>query len=438
MDFEQAIRILKEAKGDPAQLCLASVDLLLAGHPPDEEREKVRTALEVAAVPHWFDEKILAALLDSPLATDAEALAARLRRLPVVEPFPARGPGAANVHESTRLALRARMKAESPERLHALSARARACFAGDTAPHARIEALYHRFTAEPDAAAWECSTLAEEWDNAGRYEALLGLGVVLDELLQEGLPEGLVRGMALYCLARIRFHYQPLEITAEQARAGLEEYQRSGNDWLIALSQELLGDVLLAQGDLPHALDSYWAGLDIRKRLAQADPSNTTAQRNVSVSHEKVGEVLYAQGDLAGALAEYRASLAIRERLTAQDPANAGWQRDLSVSHEKIGDVLRDQSDLAGALAEYRASLTIRERLTAQDPANAQWQTDLARSCGTVAEALLALPEGDRAEARRLVARGLERMESLAQAYPPTPYQQQVRAWLEALREQAG
>src|SRR5918992_455438 len=152
------------------------------------------------------------------------------------------------------------MKAESPERLRALSARARTCFAGDSAPYARIEVLYHRFTAEPEAAAGECGALAQEWDNAGRYEALLGLGVVLDELLQEGLPEGPVRGMALYCLARIRFNYQPLEITAEQARAGLEEYQRSGVDWLIALSQELLGDVLLAQGDLPHALDSYWAG----------------------------------------------------------------------------------------------------------------------------------------------------------------------------------
>jgi tetratricopeptide (TPR) repeat protein len=389
MDFEQAIHILKEAKGDPVQLGLASVNLLLARH-PDEEREKVRTALEVAAVPHWFDEKILAALLDPPLATDADVLAAQLRRLPVVEPFPARGPGAANVHEATRLALRARMKAESPERLRALSARARACFAGDTAPHTRIEALYHRFTAEPQAAVWECDTLAWEWDRAGRYEALLGLGVVLDELLQEGLPEGLVRGTALYHLANIRYHHQPLEVTATQARAGLEEYQRSGDDRHIAMSQDLLGNVLSDQGDLPRALDAYRAGLDIQKRLAQADPSNTTVQRNVSVFHSKVG------------------------------------------------DVLRDQGDLAGALAEYRASLAIRERLARQNPANAQWQTDLAEACEDVAGVLLALPEGDRAEARRLVARGLERMEALAQAHPPTPYEQQVRARLEALREQAG
>jgi eukaryotic-like serine/threonine-protein kinase len=104
----------------------------------------------------------------------------------------------------------------------------------------------------------------------------------------------------------------------------------------------------------------------------------------------------------------------------------------------KVGDVLYAQDDLAGALAEYRASLAIAEHLAAQDPANALWQTDLAEACEDVAGVLLALPEGDRAKARRLVARGLERMEALAQVHPPTPYEQQVRAGLEALREQAG
>ena len=96
------------------------------------------------------------------------------------------------------------------------------------------------------------------------------------------------------------------------------------------------------------------------------------------------------------------------------------------------------QGDLTAALAEYRASLAIAEHLAAQDPANAQWQTDLAEACEDVAGVLLALPEEDRAEARRLVARGLERMETLAEAHPPTPYEQRVRAGLEALRKQAG
>ena len=64
----------------------------------------------------------------------------------------------------------------------------------------------------------------------------------------------------------------------------------------------------------------------------------------------RVGDVLMAQGDLPGALKSYRDDLAIAERLAKADPGNAGWQRDLSVSYEEVGDVLVAQSDLPGAL----------------------------------------------------------------------------------------
>src|SRR5438132_1006870 len=102
MDLDKKLDILRATEGDPALLSLASVDLLLAKH-SDSEREKLRIALEVASVPHWFDEEILAVLLDPPLAAEAQFLAAQLRQLPVVERFPARGPVATNVHESARL-----------------------------------------------------------------------------------------------------------------------------------------------------------------------------------------------------------------------------------------------------------------------------------------------------------------------------------------------
>ena len=122
--------------------------------------------------------------------------------------------------------------------------------------------------------------------------------------------------------------------------------------------------------------------------LGAADPTNAGWQRDLSVSQNKIGEVLLAQGDLAGALAAYPAGLAIRERLAAADPTNAGWQRDLSVSQDNVGEVLRAQGDLAGALAAYRAGLAIRERLAAADPTNAGWQRDLWVSCWSIAVAL--------------------------------------------------
>ena len=57
------------------------------------------------------------------------------------------------------------------------------------------------------------------------------------------------------------------------------------------------------------------------------------------MSYDKVGDVLVAQGNLPEALKSYRDSLAIAERLAKADPGNAGWQRDLSVSYNKVGDV---------------------------------------------------------------------------------------------------
>jgi tetratricopeptide (TPR) repeat protein len=124
------------------------------------------------------------------------------------------------------------------------------------------------------------------------------------------------------------------------------------------------------------------------ERLAASDPSKTSWQRDLSVSENKVGDVLRAQGDLSGALRSYRAGLVIRERLAASDPSNASWQRDLSVSHDRVGDVLRAQGDLSGALRSYRAGLVIRERLAGSDPSNASWQRDLWVSYWRVAATL--------------------------------------------------
>ena len=100
-----------------------------------------------------------------------------------------------------------------------------------------------------------------------------------------------------------------------------------------------IGDVQVAQGNLPAALTSYQASLAIRDRLAKSDPGNAGWQRDLSVSYNKVGDVQVAQGNLPAALTSYQAGLAIIERLAKSDPGNAGWQRDLSVSYEKVGHV---------------------------------------------------------------------------------------------------
>jgi hypothetical protein len=114
---------------------------------------------------------------------------------------------------------------------------------------------------------------------------------------------------------------------------------------------------------------------------------------NLAVSREKLGDVAVEAGDLAAARAAHQASLDIRVRLAAADPANTSWQRDLSVSHNRLGDVAAAAGDLAAARDHYQAGLDIAARLAAADPANTQWQRDLAFVRNRIAD-LKAAPEG--------------------------------------------
>src|SRR5690348_571491 len=140
MDFSGQLRVLEAAQGDPAKLALATVDLAFPAL-AEAERSTLKETLEAAAIPHWCDEAVLGALLEISTEESAARLI-RLRSLNVVEPFPARGGGALNVHEATRLALRKRLAVDEHSRFRVLSGRATARFANDRTPAGRIEWIY--------------------------------------------------------------------------------------------------------------------------------------------------------------------------------------------------------------------------------------------------------------------------------------------------------
>lgn len=142
----------------------------------------------------------------------------------------------------------------------------------------------------------------------------------------------------------------PAALRAAQAAAKTAE-----NDRNHSVANNELGDVLVAQGDLPAALASYRAGLTIRETLAQRDPGNTTWQRDLSLSHNKLGDVLVAQGNLPAALTSYRADLGIAETLAQRDPGNTAWQRDLVVSYVKLSEVTGDKAYVSKALTIAQA-----------------------------------------------------------------------------------
>ncbi|HEY1931509.1 MAG TPA: tetratricopeptide repeat protein [Acetobacteraceae bacterium] len=206
---------------------------------------------------------------------------------------------------------------------------------------------------------------------------------------------------------------QALAIARSLADAAPDDKDRQRD---LSVSDEKVGDVLVAQGNLPEALNRYRDGLAIAERLARADPGNAGWQDDLSLSHEKVGDVLVAQGNLPEALVNYRADRAIMDRLARADPGNAGWQRDLSASDEKVGDVLVAQGNLPEALQSYRDGLAIAERLARTDPGNAGWQRDLSVSDEKVGDVLVA--QGNLPEALKSYRDGLAIRERLARADP--------------------
>ena len=200
-----------------------------------------------------------------------------------------------------------------------------------------------------------------------------------------------------------------------------------------------------AAGDLTAARDHYQASLDIRVKLAAADPANTGWQRDLSISRTSSGTWRPMPGTRPPPATTTRPASTSPNgwppptrptpdgsatcpsagtssgtwrprpgtwpppatttrpprhpaRLAAADPANTGWQRDLSVSHNKLGDIAAAAGDLAAARDHYQASLDIAARLAAADPANTEWQRDLSVSHNKLGD--IAAAAGDLAAAR--------------------------------------
>jgi tetratricopeptide (TPR) repeat protein len=186
------------------------------------------------------------------------------------------------------------------------------------------------------------------------------------------------------------------------------------------------GDVLLAQGNLPAALDAYKAALAIRKSTGDA---GWQKEMDLSITHGKIGDVLRAQGNLPAARHAYKAALAIAERHAEAYPSDAGCQQTIALGQARIGDVLLAQGDLPAARHAFQASLAIRERLAKAEPENPELQYDVARSLCLMGYA--AEKQGCLDEAMAHYRRGLEIVRRLTTLAPDHAAFKRQIAWFE-------
>lgn len=109
-------------------------------------------------------------------------------------------------------------------------------------------------------------------------------------------------------------HLGPAEAAAVKARGAA---QGSGDDRDLAAAHDELGDVRVAQGDLPGALQAF-AGKEIADKLAAADQGNTEWQRDLIVSSCKLADLLERMPDhRGGAAAHWTQALVIARALAA-------------------------------------------------------------------------------------------------------------------------
>ena len=151
-----------------------------------------------------------------------------------------------------------------------------------------------------------------------------------------------------------------------------------------------IGTVLEAQNLLDEALANYRDALATAKARVQNDPENTDLQNALSVSEARIGDVLKAQNHLDEALDLYRESLAVLKALVQKQPENTLWLHNVSFRNWEIGQVLEAQGHLDDALASYREGLAIISKLARKDRGNALWQTNLWESEEAIAGALFA------------------------------------------------
>ena len=336
MTSAEALQLLVDAKGDDEKITLATVEIAAPSQATGLQN-LVREAIYAAAVPHWFDEKILAALLNGTTPETASQLYRILKDFSFVEDFPRYQ--ACSIHERARSHLLAFLNRESPEKYQLYSSRCFEYFAAGTTPQELIEAAYHQLVAAPDVGADTIGILYDQWSQSGAWETLQAMAAPLDERLRSRRLEDLALAAPLVVVASIRAPYQSLAKTQPLLDQALEIYRRLRDARQESVVLDKLGVIQQARGDLEGAQRSYEASMEIRKKLSERDPENTEWQRDLSVCYFNMSRVCRLLEKWSEARQWAEADLAMAQKLAERDPSNAQWRQDVESSRKVIADL---------------------------------------------------------------------------------------------------
>jgi tetratricopeptide (TPR) repeat protein len=129
----------------------------------------------------------------------------------------------------------------------------------------------------------------------------------------------------------------------------------------------------------------YQKDLELSVALAQADPNNAEAKRDLSVSYNKLGDVQLRLGATDKALELYQKGLEVRVAVAQADPNNAQAQSDLAYSYRKLGEAYQNARDLGQARTHFERALDVDTKRTLRLPRDARARRTLAVDCESLA-----------------------------------------------------
>lgn len=236
--------------------------------------------------------------------------------------------------------------------------------------------------------------LRQKLEPIGRLDVLDDVGeaaldyfesVPQDDLSDE---EILRRAQALYQIGDVRMAggNLPEALDAFQESRSLatslvDRAPRSVEARRAAMTAEFgLGYVYVRRRRLPEALASFEGYLRTARELSAERPDEPEWRLETAYALSNLGSVYETRGELERAREALAESLEIRRGLVARDPGNAGWRRGLAVAHNKLGVVLDALGRPAEALEHFRADVEISRDLSERSPSDAGLTERLATS----------------------------------------------------------
>ncbi|MFN6463499.1 MAG: tetratricopeptide repeat protein [Nostoc sp. DedVER02] len=194
---------------------------------------ELASAAYAAAVPHWFNADILAALRPE-LQAQSSQLYTELQTLPFVEEFFGRGH---NVHDLTRNLMLKHLWHEHQDEFLTLSQRAAEYFFSSNErqktiteqPETQIEWLYHLIVVDREWKGSEFWDLAQKWNNNFRVAELESLITTLLEQIAAERVATPAKAEVYYFAGKAEFRVYKVTKALERYEAALAFYRDTGS-----------------------------------------------------------------------------------------------------------------------------------------------------------------------------------------------------------------